>query len=76
MYCGSAECELWTYQELSNLVNNWHHQQFRDISSVLSNTLITGHCRKFYAMLERAYKMEHINSKPWVVITDDDTIMK
>jgi len=34
-----------------------------------------GHCAKFMAILKRAYSNEHISSKKWVIIVDDDTIM-
>eukprot|EP00794_Sanderia_malayensis_P014191 gene14191-15671_t len=36
----------------------------------------SGHCTKLYNILKEAYESENHKSKPWIVIIDDDTIMR
>ncbi len=36
----------------------------------------SGHCTKLYNIIKKAHETEAYKSKPWVVIIDDDTIMR
>ncbi len=36
----------------------------------------TGHCTKLYNIIKRAHQSKYYKTKPWVVIIDDDTIIK
>ena len=36
----------------------------------------TGHCTKLYKIIEKAHTENEIKRKPWLVIIDDDTIIK
>ena len=36
----------------------------------------SGHCTKLYNIIKKAHESESLKDKPWVVIIDDDTIIK
>jgi hypothetical protein len=46
----------------------------RRVDSVLC--FIPGHCAKLQAIIERSSKDKRFSEKPWLVVVDDDTIMR
>ena len=38
--------------------------------------MFLGHCAKTYAILANAIKAPHISGKKWLVIADDDTLLR